>query len=179
MRVPRWGEPAGVRLTGAEQLAAGGWKSGTVEAVRWWLREDFEGVMAELSELEAWLEHTETLDAGLEEWELDAVAVSAVKAVRRVRELREALTGDEGRAWKRVPGVVALGDEVVLEISGEETRFKLGSYLVPAERACDGWVSYRTPLASLVLGAHTGETLSGRVAGRDVQVVVVSTRALS
>jgi transcription elongation GreA/GreB family factor len=162
-----------------EQLAAGRWESGTVEAVRWWLREDFEGVMGELSELEAWLEHTETLDAVLEEWELDALAVSAVKAVRRVRELREALTGEEGLAWQRVAGVVAVGDEVVLEVSSEETRFKLGSYLVPAERARDGWVSYRTQLASLVLGARVGETTSGRVAGRDVLVTVVSSRKAS
>lgn len=140
--------------------------------------------MAELSTIEEWLDQGEPAgsrtgetpleERPLEEWELEELAVVTVRMVRRARELREAVTGEPGGAWVREPGCVAVGDEVVLLVTGEEVRFRVGSYLVPAERSAEGWVSYRSPLAALVLGARVGEALHGRVAGRDVDVVVVS-----
>lgn len=130
--------------------------------------------MAELAMLEEWLSQREP-ETPLEEWELDQLAVVTARTVRRVRELREAVAGEPGARWVREPGCVAVGDEVVLSVAGEEIRLKIGSYLVSVQRAADGWVSHRTPLAALVLGARVGATLRGLVAGREVAVTVVST----
>ena len=92
---------------------------------------------------------------------------------RRLRELEgvraraRVVQPLDGRERVRIGSVVTVCD---LE-TGQERTVQIGSFLVLSGSEA---ISYQAPLSRLLMGARQGETRSGHLAGRQVQLEVCS-----
>jgi len=91
---------------------------------------------------------------------------------KRLEEIDKIVQGAEIVQVETVATTCAgIGSEVTFRNQdGKEQTVKIGSY-VPEEGSIS--VSYVAPIAKMLLGAHVGDIVEGKVAGRDVELEIM------